>query len=114
MLDPFKTFSTYYEDKELLQRIGGLKPFVGKTWETLYVGEVKNEENNTSVKIWVQGAPAQFWKFEVKVDDKINKISTGSGSLTMYWPTIQLMLNNMVTINDTVKEHCEKCIFITG
>lgn len=112
MLD-LETFSTYDEDKELFQRIG-LKPFVGKNWETLYVGKVKNEENNTSVKIWVQGAPAQFFKFEVKVGDKITKISTGSGTLSQYWPMIQMMLDNMFVVNDTVKEHCEKCIFITG
>lgn len=108
-----ETFRTYDVDQHLLRKLG-LKTFVGKIWEKIYLGEVKNEENETSVKVWVQGAPAQFWVFEFSNEDKITKISTGSGTLSEYWPSIELMLENMFVINDTVKEHCEKCIFITG
>jgi hypothetical protein len=82
----FDTFSTYDHDKPLLADLG-LREFSGKAWEEVYVGEVKVE--NSTVKVWVQGAPAQFWKFEVRLENEVYRIETGSGSMTTYWPLVE-------------------------
>lgn len=102
---------TYSCDEELFRKLK-LKPFcfdMDKVKNRVrVVGKVKTD--NGSVKIWVEGHPAQFWKFEVVDKDGGNKylIETGSGSLSDYWPAIEKMANNMFVIKSIEKRIIEE------
>ena len=101
MLD-FDTFETYKCDLKLFKELG-LKPFVGKTHDTLFVGEVKKD--GYSVKIHVSGCPAQFWEFDiVDTEGERSKFATGSGTLRDYWPSVELVAENMFVPKEIIKE----------
>jgi hypothetical protein len=53
-----------------------------------------------SVNVWVCAMPAQFWKFEITPfdSDKLIVLSTGSGNLATYWPTVRLFAGGMIGI----------------
>lgn len=95
----FDSFETYPDDLLLLKELG-LKPFKGETWEKIKVGTVRLDKSQ--VKIWVEGAPAQFWYFKIYCGEnkKTTKISTGSGTLCNYWPFAKAIAEGMVTIGE--------------
>ena len=105
-MDFLSEVKTYNCDLELFKELG-LKPFcfdMNKVKNrTKYVGKVKASKGK--VKIWMQGHPAQFWQFEVEDTEGGNKyfISTGSGALTDFWPTIKKMARNMFVVNKIEK-----------
>ena len=81
---------TYDEDLPLFKKLG-LKPFKASTRQRIFVGEV-NPNKDCSIKIWCEGLPSQFWEFEVvDIEGFHHKISTGSGTLTDYWPSVLLV-----------------------
>lgn len=63
-----------------------------------YLGMVKTD--NGTVKIWVEGHPAQFWRAEIKDNESGNtyEVKTGSGSLSDFWKSFELMANNMMVV----------------
>lgn len=96
-IDLFNGFSTYSRDLPLLNELG-LKPFRGKTWEEVYVGKVTVD--NALVFIWVTGAPAQFWRFEI-VDFgnyETHTVTTGSGLLRDHWPHVERIAQGMLGV----------------
>lgn len=96
MMD-FDTVTTYQNDLALFKKLG-LKPFSTKCKETYFVGKLKNDYGNVDIK--VTGLPAQFWEFDIwcATNQKHTKLSTGSGSLSEYWPTVELILKDMIVI----------------
>lgn len=98
----FDTFETHQSDLPLFEKLG-LKPFKGNTGETLTVGTVKG--NSGEVEIRVCGLPAQFWAFTVKCreDGRTTHLSTGSGVLEQYWPSINLFMENMLVCKSVRK-----------
>lgn len=110
MLD-FETIKPYQDDLPLLKKL--LLPiWSGKARQEIFVGEVRpyeEEENKneiTSIKIYVTGCPAQFFRFEIirKADDEHYtgmeriEVNTGSGSLNEYWPMALAIANNCLTV----------------
>lgn len=95
--DLFNEFRTYDWDLPLMRDLG-LKPFHGKVWEEVFVGKVERED--ALIFIWVCGAPAQFWRFEV-VDFgnySTHSITTGSGSLRDHWPHVERIAEGMLGV----------------
>ncbi len=92
----FDTYETYSCDKPLLAELG-LQAFKGKVWEEVFVGEVKTDNDGSYVKIWVTGAPAQFYRFETYCADngKRYTATTGSGNLKTFWPMVKAMAEDM-------------------
>ena len=67
-----------------------------------FIGEVELPPGST-VSIWVTGYPAQFYRFEVFSAETgmITKFSTGSGSLTEYWPTAEGIADGMIVFESS-------------
>ena len=103
-MDLFDYADTYSDDLELFESLG-LKPFKRlKNWNKTLLGEVDNVDY--TVKVWVETAPAQFWSFEIfnKDAQKITyKLSTGSGTLSQYWPIVIMFATGML-VSERVNE----------
>lgn len=90
---------TYDWDLSLFRDLG-LKAFVDiETQDEFEVGTVRTEEGE--VRVRVSCMPAQFWVFDVLPDPEHSdarpiRLSTGSGSLSDYWPTVVLFLKGMM------------------
>lgn len=93
----FGTYKTYGCDLGLFEKLG-LKPFEGKSHESLIVGEVENKHYNSKVIISVYGCPALFWSFDIFSGESKTrtKIETGSGALIDYWKYVDLMMQGMI------------------
>ena len=89
-------FSTYPWDLPLFVKLG-LLPFAGDIWETIEVGEVHLESGST-VKVSVEGAPAQFWKFVIYCAEtkRETTLETGSGCFGDYWLFAEKIAQGMV------------------
>ena len=91
--------STDRADLKLFQELG-LKPFKDiSTHKRHYVGVVRFEGDST-VEIYVTPCPAEFWGFEVHCGEngKSYKVTTGSGSLSDFWPSVKLIAENMLVV----------------
>jgi len=93
-------FKTYSHDLPLMKKLG-LKLFKGKTHEKVYVGKYTAEDGSWA-KIWVTGAPAQFFDFEIYCSESklTTIISTGSGCLSEYWPFVEKIFDNMIVVKN--------------
>jgi hypothetical protein len=90
-------FETYRWDLPLFAELG-LQPFRGQNWSELFVGKV--ELKDLLIFIWVMGAPAQFWRFEI-VDFgnySTHTITTGSGALRDHWPHVLQVARGMLGV----------------
>ena len=88
---------TYSSDIKLFEKLG-LKPFSKITpHKEYYVGEVKLDYGST-VKISVYPMPAMFWTFDIYIAEtrKTVIVHTGSGTLSKYWETINLIADNLI------------------
>lgn len=97
MLD--KKSTTYSCDIPLFEELG-LKIFEVENHIETYVGEVDNDYWN--VKIWVECAPAQFWKFEIfnkELETITYNFRTGSGGFTDYWEIAKKLADGMITFD---------------
>lgn len=81
---------TYDEDRPLFKDLG-LKPFgfldLRSEWHEC--GVVKLD--SAHIKVEVCCMPAQFWRFTIEgniQDVRSGVLSTGSGTLTEYWPSV--------------------------
>ena len=91
--------TTYACDKALFSKLG-LKQFSIADQTERFVGEYKlPQEEVGSVKIWVTCMPSQFWRFEiVNTSNECYEVSAGSGSLSDYWPSIELILISLLRV----------------
>jgi len=88
----------YSEDVKLFESLGLKFPVVHHSQE-VEIGTVTLYES-AKVTIWVDQIGAVFWRFKiVDIDKRTHHISTGSGSLSRFWPTIKLIANGAMTIN---------------
>jgi len=96
---PMSTFEdmfrarTYKRDLPLFEKLR-LTPFTDAPRGWSDVGVV--ETDRASVKIEVSALPAQFWRFTItaRIEDvQPGVIRTGSGALSDYWPTVELVIN---------------------
>jgi hypothetical protein len=94
-----ETYSTYPEDLKLFKELG-LEPFDKiLNWSSIKVGEC--EVDNCAIEIFVEGYPAQFWRFIIHYEnDSKKEVRTGSGSLTQYWESIRLISSGCLVISD--------------
>lgn len=102
MSNPFAG-QTYTEDYKLFNNLG-LPLFSDvEGIDEFFVGRVV--ANDGEVKIWVKCLPAQFWRFEININDldKTIECKTGSGSLSDFWPTVELLLRDMFIITSVKK-----------
>jgi hypothetical protein len=69
-----------------------------------HVGDVVVNEVNT-VRVFVTCMPAQCWEFEVynKETDCTYRLSTGSGTLNNYWPSVELIASGMLVVDEIRK-----------
>lgn len=97
LLDSFKTYS---HDLPLLKKLG-LKPFKGKVHEKVYVGEYTTKDGSWA-RIWVDGAPAQFFRFKIYCSESkmVTIVETGSGCLVDYWPFVEKIMDGMIAIEN--------------
>ena len=87
---------TYQVDLPLFEKLG-LKKFSINDREKHFVGTVNLDDR--SVSIYVECYPAQFWEFRVKsVDAGEFKVSTGSGSLTDYWDSVEHIMDGCLVV----------------
>ena len=89
---------TYPWDLVLFKELG-LQPFDIKSGYKHHVGKV-DFENDSWVRIWVVGKPAQFWEFEIydKEAKTRYKVNTGSGTFGDFWPCVSRMARNLFTV----------------
>jgi len=93
------TFSTYYGDQELFIELGLNKFKDIPNWTSIRVGEILFF--GCKIEIWVEGAPAQFWTFNIEFPEGERKrVSTGSGSLSDYWKSITDICSGCLIIED--------------
>ena len=74
-----------------------------KTHQTVELGKIYEREGSyiiAKVNAW----PAQFWTFKVfcSSSNKYYEISTGSGGLSKFFPFVQQIADNMISI-DSIK-----------
>lgn len=104
----------YGRDLALFEKLG-LTPWVNIPHAKPHcVGRVrgKGAEDHYEVKVSVTCLRAACWDIEIRLfrfDEKGEverqriKLSTGSGCLSDYWPTIELLLDNMLVIDEATK-----------
>lgn len=91
---PYSWEKKFYEDNNIPQ-------WECKTHETKDLGRIYGEEDGSYIKAKVMPMPAQFWEFEVCCAESgtTHNISTGSGGLEDYFPTMKLIAQGMIVIN---------------
>lgn len=93
----FGNSTTYEVDKPLFRKLGFKEFSIGHRDKTL-VGT--HNTDDYAVNIFVECYPAQFWTFEIKEkeSDKVIELNTGSGSMSEYWGTVELIIDGMLKI----------------
>ena len=99
-MDAIESLYTVYDSE--LQLYHELKLKVPNKLEhgvETYLGQVNSEYGH--VKIWVTALPARFYRFEIHSSEgnKNYRCSTGSGSLTEYWPIAKQIMYGMFVID---------------
>lgn len=87
------------KEKEFIESLGLVAPEKYPKNQKYIIG-TKDFEDGSSVNIWVNAMPARFWEFEI-IPSGINKtvtMSTGSGSLSDFWGSIELIASNMLAV----------------
>ncbi len=112
----FEINRPYKDDLALLKKLG-LPIWGAPIDEEKFIGEVfpypEHEEPNgrTKVRIFVNCAPAQFYRFEIdrrSEDDGYDgmeavQVKTGSGTLTEHWPMALAVAGNMGCVSSPVR-----------
>ena len=93
----FENNYPYPQDVKLLKELK-LAAWSAKHGEEKKIGIVVCDES--TVEIFVTCLPAQFYKFVIKEDAKVYEMTTGSGTLSDYWPMAKAIAKNMVVIKD--------------
>ena len=72
-----------------------------KSHETKDLGRIYKAEDGSYIKAIVKPYPALFWEFEIFCAENktITKISTGSGGLINYFPTMKLIAEGMIVVD---------------
>lgn len=99
----FETCETLRKDLKLFAKLE-LPPFKVRRGERTLVGKIKLKDGSY-IKVWVTAAPAQFWHFEVYCaeNDRVHKLSTGSGSLSDYWNAIRMMAQGLLVVEESAE-----------
>lgn len=94
------SYATYHVDLPLFAELGLDRFQAAAHGIEIHVGVARFPAG--SVQISVSCYPAQFWKLEVERDEPEAHImlTTGSGSLTEYWPTVLLFLSDMMNVKE--------------
>jgi hypothetical protein len=81
-----------------------LPPFKARRGEKTLVGKV-GLAGASYVKVWVVAMPALFWHFEVYCaeNDRVHKVSTGSGSLSEYWNAVRIMAEGLLVVEESAE-----------
>jgi len=95
----FENNHSYLQDVELLKELK-LAAWSAKRCEEKKIGIVVCDES--TVEIFVTCYPAQFYKFIIKVGSKVYEMTTGSGSLSDYWPMAKAIAENMVVVKEVL------------
>lgn len=90
---------TYPWDYDIFVKLG-LPNFIIKDQDKHLLGVYKHPDyEDAFVEISVTCMPAQFWHFKIiTAEDQMYNVDTGSGSLSEYWPSIELILQGMLVI----------------
>jgi hypothetical protein len=104
----FDCGETYDWDLPLFRKLG-LQPFDVEVWQKHFVGEVRME-NGSTVKVWVECAPAQFWTFEITSGETgdVTTLGTGSGNLNEYWPFVEKVADGMIVVKGVERPNASK------
>ena len=99
-------YQTYRHDLDLFSELK-LQPFRDAPHsERIEVGTVDMPAGK--VKVEVTCFPAKFWRFQIFPSDESDGqriiISTGSGLLRAYWPSVVMFLEGMLVIEEIPKE----------
>jgi hypothetical protein len=100
------TFEICEPLKKDLPLFGELKlpPFKSRRGEKTFVGKVALADGSY-VKAWVTATPALFWHFEVYCaeNNRVHKVSTGSGGLSDYWKTVRMMAEGTLVVDESAE-----------
>lgn len=93
----FGNVTTYEVDKPLFRKLGFKEFNIGNSDKTL-IGT--HDVEDFIVRVSVECYPAQFWTFEIEEKETGNVIdlSTGSGYMSEYWNTVELIIGGMLDI----------------
>lgn len=93
----FRNATTYEVDKPLFRKLGFKEFNIGNNDKTL-IGTHNVED--FIVSVFVECYPAQFWTFEIEKKETGNVIElrTGSGVMSEYWNTVELIIGGMLEI----------------
>lgn len=94
---------TYPWDYDLFDKLG-LPRFTIKDRNKQLLGVYRHPDyENACVEISVTCMPAQFWHFKIiTAEGQIYNVNTGSGSLSTYWPSIELIFEGMLVIRKSL------------
>lgn len=98
-----KNIKPYSQDLNLFHKLG-FDIFNINDPEEHLVGVYKFPTDEPSkVKVFVTCMPAQFWRFEIlnHAGEQIH-LSTGSGSLTDYWDTVEKFATGHIFIDKVI------------
>jgi hypothetical protein len=90
------TAKTYSKDYDLFAKLGFKRFSIDDQFKTL-IGTYSFDDESF-IKVWVTCFPAQFWHFEIYCAevDKTYYFATGSGCLSDYWNSIELIATGML------------------
>ena len=95
---------TYIADRPIFKKLG-LETFENAPHaKPISVGKFETEDGSC-VEIHVECWPTQFWTFDIyqAEGDRNYVLTTGSGALSSYWPTVEKLMGGMINI-DVEKE----------
>lgn len=95
----------YAADLALLKELG-IKPFgYNEHDQSDHAVGIYTFPDGSTVEISVQCLPAQFWRFKIDAKESSRKyeVSTGSGTLSDYWPMVVKMVNGMFVVKSVEK-----------
>lgn len=107
------TFYTHNGDLDLAKRLGldTSLQFPHAEWVELGTYEHRwagDKDVAYRVRVSVNAMPAQFWRFNIvpiTTDGQFLEVSTGSGGLSDYWPTIKNMAEGMITVTPARRKY---------
>lgn len=102
----FSNNKPYKTDLPLFSKLG-FSPFELPIWKEHFLGEVKlHDLDGSYVKVWVECAPAQFFRAEIYCGETetLTRVKTGSGTLSEYWPMFKAMAEGCFVITEVSHE----------
>lgn len=99
---PFDLNRPNVQDSYLLHRLG-MRWDLGRTWEWVGIGRAEmrfpGSDGHAVVEIEYFAVPATHWRIHITdAEGGQHLVTTASGSLSEYWPTVELIARGYITV----------------